>query len=46
MSGYTGFNHAALTDAKLTLLSKPFTKDNLLSKLQEVLGFSAQLETV
>jgi hypothetical protein len=35
-----------LTDAKLTLLSKPFTKDNLLSKLQEVLGFSAQLETV
>ncbi|HEY4839481.1 MAG TPA: MHYT domain-containing protein [Candidatus Acidoferrales bacterium] len=46
MSGYTGFNHAALTDAKVTLLSKPFTKDNLLSKLQEVLGFSAQLETV
>lgn len=46
MSGYTGFNHAALTDAKITLLSKPFTKDNLLSKLQEVLGFSAQLETV
>ena len=46
MSGYTGFNHAALTDAKLTLLSKPFTKDNLLSKLQEVLGFGAQLETV
>jgi CheY-like chemotaxis protein len=46
MSGYTGFNHAALTDAKLILLSKPFTKDNLLSKLQEVLGFSAQLETV
>jgi two-component system, cell cycle sensor histidine kinase and response regulator CckA len=46
MSGYTGFNHAALTDAKVTLLSKPFTKDNLLSKLHEVLGFSAQLETV
>ncbi len=46
MSGYTGFNHAALTDAKVTLLSKPFTKDNLLSKLQEVLGFGAQLETV
>ena len=46
MSGYTGFNHAALTDEKLVLLSKPFTKDNLLSKLQEVLGFTARLETV
>ena len=46
MSGYTGFNHAALTDAKLILLSKPFTKDNLLSKVQEVLGLGAQLETV
>ena len=46
MSGYTGFNHAALTDSTVTLLSKPFTKDNLLSKVQEVLGFSAQLETV
>jgi len=46
MSGYTGFNHSALTDEKLILLSKPFTKDNLLSKLQEVLRFKAQLETV
>jgi two-component system cell cycle sensor histidine kinase/response regulator CckA len=46
MSGYTGFNHAALTDSKVTLLSKPFTRDNLLSKMQEVLGFNAQLETV
>jgi hypothetical protein len=46
MSGYTGFNHAALTDEKLVLLSKPFTKDNLLSKMQEVLGPTARLETV
>jgi PAS domain S-box-containing protein len=46
MSGYTGFNHAALTDEKLVLLSKPFTKDNLLSKVHEVLGFSAKLEVV
>ena len=44
MSGYTGFNHTALNDAKLTLLPKPFTRDNLLSKLQEVLGFNANLE--
>ena len=46
MSGYTGFNHSALTDEKLILLSKPFTRDNLLTKIQEVLGSIAKLETV
>ena len=46
MSGYTGFNHAALADEKLVLLSKPFTRDNLLSKLQEVLGGLVSVESL
>jgi PAS domain S-box-containing protein len=44
MSGYTGFTHSALTDAELILLSKPFTKDSLLTKLHEVLGTNTELQ--
>lgn len=46
MSGYTGFNHSALSNPKLALLSKPFTRDSLLSKLQEVLGMHPELKAV
>ncbi len=46
MSGYTGFNHSALDDSKLVLLSKPFTRDNLLSKLHAVLGVNSELQVI
>lgn len=46
MSGYTGFNHSALEDSKLVLLSKPFTRDGLLSKLYEVLGVNSELKVI
>jgi PAS domain S-box-containing protein len=43
MSGYTGFTHSGLTDPELILLPKPFTKDTLLRKLQEVLALKGEL---
>jgi PAS domain S-box-containing protein len=36
-SGYTGFSRSAVVDSELVFLSKPFTKELLLSKLQDVL---------
>jgi PAS domain S-box-containing protein len=46
MSGYTGFTHSALIDSELVLLPKPFTRDNLLTKLHEVLDMKAKLSEV
>jgi two-component system cell cycle sensor histidine kinase/response regulator CckA len=43
-SGYTGFSHPALVDSELIFLPKPFTKESLLSKLQEVLLSNAELK--
>lgn len=44
MSGYTGFTHSGIIDSELILLPKPFTKDTLLRKLQEVLALKAELK--
>jgi CheY-like chemotaxis protein len=44
MSGYTGFTHPGLADSGATLLAKPFTRDVLLRKLQEVLESEVKLE--
>ena len=44
MSGYTGFTHPGLADSGATLLAKPFTRDVLLRKLQEVLASEVKLE--
>ena len=44
-SGYTGFSHSALVDSDLVFIPKPFTKESLLSKLQEVLTSDAELKT-
>ena len=43
-SGYTGFSHSDLVDSKLVFLPKPFTKESLLGKLQEVLTSNAELK--
>jgi len=44
-SGYTGFSRSALVEPDLVFLPKPFTKESLLSKVQEVLTSSAELKT-
>jgi two-component system cell cycle sensor histidine kinase/response regulator CckA len=38
MSGYTGFVSRGLIDPHAVLLSKPFTREELLHKIQQVLG--------
>ena len=38
MSGYTGFANRDLFDSDVNFLSKPFTRESLLRKLQEVLA--------
>jgi two-component system, cell cycle sensor histidine kinase and response regulator CckA len=43
-SGYTGFSHSALVDSELVFLPKPFTKESLLGKLQEVLTSNVELK--
>jgi two-component system cell cycle sensor histidine kinase/response regulator CckA len=43
-SGYTGFSHSALIDPELVFLPKPFTKESLLCKLQEVLTSGVELK--
>ncbi len=37
MSSYTDFTHAGLADSEVALLVKPFTRETLLRKMQEVL---------
>jgi two-component system, cell cycle sensor histidine kinase and response regulator CckA len=43
-SGYTGFSHSTLVDPELVFLPKPFTKESLLGKLQEVFTVDAELK--
>ena len=43
MSGYTGFARRGLLDTQAILLPKPFTRDALLSKLQEALDLHEEL---
>jgi YesN/AraC family two-component response regulator len=38
MSGYSGFVSRGLIDPDAILVSKPFTRDELLDKIQQVLG--------
>jgi PAS domain S-box-containing protein len=38
MSGYTGFISRGLIDPRAVLVSKPFTREELLRKIQQVLG--------
>jgi YesN/AraC family two-component response regulator len=38
MSGYSGFVSRGLIDPDAVLVSKPFTRDELLNKIQQVLG--------
>jgi CheY-like chemotaxis protein len=38
MSGYTGFVSRGLVDPHAVLVSKPFTREELLHKIQQVLG--------
>jgi two-component system cell cycle sensor histidine kinase/response regulator CckA len=38
MSGYTGFVSRGLIDPHAVLVSKPFTREELLRKIQQVLG--------
>jgi two-component system, cell cycle sensor histidine kinase and response regulator CckA len=44
-SGYTGFSQSALVDSDMLFIPKPFTKDSLLSKVQEALASKAELKT-
>ncbi len=44
MSGYTGFTQVAPTDTEVTLLSKPFTRETLLTKVREALKSQARVE--
>jgi two-component system cell cycle sensor histidine kinase/response regulator CckA len=44
MSGYTGFTHPGLADSGVIFLAKPFTRDSLLRKLNEVLESEAKVE--
>ena len=43
MSGYTGFSHSSLIQNDLTFLSKPFSKEALLQKIQETLASKEEL---
>lgn len=43
-SGYTGYSHPALVASELVFLPKPFTKESLLSKLQDVLTSNLELK--
>jgi hypothetical protein len=38
MSGYTGFVSRGLIDPHAILVSKPFTREELLRKIKQVLG--------
>ncbi|HEV2521657.1 MAG TPA: PAS domain S-box protein [Candidatus Acidoferrales bacterium] len=45
MSGYTGFAHSELLESGANLLPKPFTRESLLRKLNEVLTSESAVET-
>ena len=44
MSGYTGFAHAGLADAEISVLAKPFTRQTLLYKVREAIQSKAAAE--
>jgi two-component system cell cycle sensor histidine kinase/response regulator CckA len=44
MSGYSGFTHGDLFDSEANFLSKPFSRDTLFRKLQEVMARDVALK--